>query len=93
MKADFKIGGIWGNCIFWFNEEEFEGDISEDSLFTVCGFKSYPSRVPKAGDTLLGEFEKSWIKFEFVEINRKLDPSDQFCGKVKPIEQQLKIGE
>ena len=45
---------------------------------------------PVVGSTLIGEFKKSFIKFEFVEVTYPGDPPDMFFGVVKAIDQELK---
>ena len=95
---DFKIGGVWGDAIYWANREEFEKDITEESVFTVYGFKSNMifgkrNNRPKVGDILQGDFSRTWIFFEFIEIKWEDNPPDMFWGKVKPIDQLPKTAE
>lgn len=88
MKADYSIGGGWGDHIDWFYLDAFKTwDGNEDQLFRVHGHKQ---DIPKVGQTLMGEFENSFIKFKFMEVERMSDPPDQFFAKVRPIEQELK---
>ena len=87
MKAEYQIGCGWGDSIQWQNPEEFDCDWGEKSRFAVYGFKS---KRPQIGSTLMGEFVESYIKFEFISVDLKLDPKDMFFGIVKPIEQEMK---
>ncbi len=88
MKADYNYGGGWGNSITWTDSSQFQTDKDWEKLtFSVTGFKMV---VPKVGDTLIAEFAKSFIKFEFTKVRRMTDPSDMFFGEVKPIEQEMK---
>lgn len=84
MNADFKIGGGWGNHINWFSPSEFG---KETAYYSVYGHKP---NIPRVGQTLMGEFEKSFIKFEFIQVEQETDPPDMFFGKVKAIERILK---
>jgi len=87
MNADFKICSAWGARIMWSNRKQFqELDLNKD-LFDVDG---HYTPVPRVGQTLIGEFEKSFIKFEFVEVKRYSDPPDMFSATVKCIEQEMK---
>jgi hypothetical protein len=87
LKADYKTGeGLWGNNIGWSQPEQFQ-KISDHKTFKVYG---HCPRIPKVGQTLLGEFVNSWIKFEFVEVRPCGNPSDMFFAEVKPIEQVMK---
>lgn len=87
MEAKYKIGGDFGNRISWSNLNEFEGGELEERTFSVNG---HVPNLPRVGDMLMGEFVKSFIKFEFVEVDPCLDPPDMFFGKVKAIEQEMK---
>lgn len=89
MKGDYELGGGWGNSIQLSNPEQFKY-FNMDTIFNVHGWKSYPQSKPKVGDTLVGEFEKSWMKFEFIEVEYKYDPPDMFFAKVKLIEREEK---
>ncbi len=91
-KADFEIGGGWGNSIQWWQPKEFH-NIKEGGIFSVYGFKSKPFKIPKIGDTLVGQFQKCWMKFIFIEVKWEDNPKDMFWGKVKVTEQILKEGE
>lgn len=46
--------------------------------------------VPLIGETLMDEFNKSFIKFKFMKVERCFDPSDMFFADVTPIEQEMK---
>lgn len=87
LRADYEIGGGWGNKIGWMDPKQFEGPIGYDTVFGVVGWKLHR---PKVGDTLLGEFERSWMLFEFVTVDYKSDPPDMFFADVKIIKQVLK---
>lgn len=94
LKGDFEIGGVWGDKIEWSGDNDF-GSMSEKSIFRVMGFKSATilskkSNIPKAGNTIVGEFEKSYIKFEIIEIDWQNNPQDMFFANVKPIDQRFK---
>jgi len=86
-KADYTIHSGWGDRISWTDTSEFAKGIGGDNKYRVNGH--LPKR-PKVGNTLLGEFEKSWVLFEFVEVELMRDPPDQFFGKVIAIERELK---
>jgi hypothetical protein len=87
MCADYKICSGWGNSIAWSDATEFETNWNENSVFRVHGWQS---KIPKVGQTLLGEFNTTWTKFEFVEVERCGDPRDMFFAKVKPVDQEMK---
>lgn len=88
IKADYEIGGGWGDRIFWCPSDQFDSwDGDENQRFKVAGFKK---NMPRKGQTLLAEFEKSWIVFKFTKINRMHDPPDQFFAYVKPFKQITK---
>lgn len=87
MNCDFDIGGGWGCHVSWLNPEEFNADLTESSVYSVYGH--LPNR-PSVGQTLLGDFKKSKIKFEFISVELMSNPNDMFFAKVKPIAQFLK---
>jgi hypothetical protein len=87
MNTDYKIGGGWGCSICWNNPKDFDTKYKEGSVFEVYGWQPV---IPQKGDTLLGEFKKSWRKFVFIEVKRAGDPRDMFFGKVKLIDAFLK---
>jgi hypothetical protein len=87
-EADFEIGGGWGDAIDWSGKEQFDKQpLNSDQTFACHGWKS---THPKVGQTLKGEFVKSWMIFEFTEIEPCGDPADMFFAKVRPIRQILK---
>lgn len=86
LEADYEIGGGWGCHISWSSTEQLL-DISEDSILDVYG---HHPRIPKQRQTVVGEFNNSFIKFEFLVVERQSNPSDMFFGKVKPVEQVMK---
>ena len=89
MKADFYIHGGWGNHVSW-SSRSFDGINLNTDTVSVNGHMPIK---PKVGDTLIGEFEKSFIKFEFVSVEYPGDPPDMFFGEVKAIEQEMKAVE
>ena len=83
--ADYKIGGGFGCHVRWFKPEEFDAWQGDgEAMFSVWG---HQPRIPKVGETLLGNFQTTKIKFQFVEVEQCRDPADMFFGKVKPIAQ------
>jgi len=86
MKADFKIHSGWGDHIDWLSDDWSKIDMSKD-LISVVGHLQI---IPKVGQTLMGEFKKSFIKFEFVSVKTYSDPSDMFSAQVKAIDQEMK---
>ena len=86
MNADYKIGGDWGNHIEWLVDDWSVVDFNKDKL-RVAGHKRV---IPKRGDTLMGEFEKSFIKFKFLDVRQCSDPPDMFFATVKAVEQEMK---
>ena len=89
MKADFYIHGGWGNHVEWSNKDFSHVNLNTDTV----GVYGHMPIKPKVGDTLIGEFEKSFIKFEFVSVKYPGDPQDMFFGEVKAIEQEMKAVE
>jgi len=86
MQADYTIHSGWGNHIEWINSDFSNIDFNTD-LIEVYG---HMPNKPKVGDTLMGEFQRSFIKFEFVEVSYPGNPPDMFFGKVKTIDQEMK---
>lgn len=86
MKADYTIHTGWGDHVEWNGVKWGNVNLDRDTL-PVYG---HMPRPPRKGDTLMGEFTKSWVKFEFVEVSYPGDPPDMFFGKVKAIEQEMK---
>jgi len=88
FKSDYKMSNGWGDAIQWSDVKQFnERPLAKDQLYDVIGWKS---RRPKVGQTLLAEFENSWMLFEFAEVKYIQDPHDMFFAKVKPIKQEIK---
>ena len=81
MNYDFKIGGGWGNHINWRDLNQFS-EFTKDTIFHVYGHM--PTR-PQKGQTLMDEFKKSFMLFEFVNVEYCRDPSDMFFADVKMI--------
>lgn len=88
MEGDFKLWeNRWGANIVLRDHHRFhELDLNHDAVH-VFGHRT---PRPKVGQTLVGEFQKSWIKFEFVEVEYCRDPSDMFFGVVRAVEQRMK---
>jgi hypothetical protein len=85
---EYQIGGSWGDAIFWSGNKQFvEKRLDGSNTFACHGWKR---RKPEVGDRLVGEFIKSWVTFEFVEVQPCSNPPDMFFAKVRPIHQQLK---
>lgn len=80
----FEIGGTWGDSIQWSGTEQFA---QKQDLFHCHGHKAVH---PKVGDRLKAEFKRSWILFEFVEVNGCSDPQDMFFAKVRLLKQTMK---
>jgi hypothetical protein len=89
MEADYYLGGSWGDKIQLLEPEKMSSlDLNNDTV-PVVGWKS---PRPSVGQTLCGEFEKSWIKFEFVNVRLCADPQDMFFADVKACAQVMKRG-
>lgn len=88
MTADHQIHGGWGNHIEWRDPHQFKDWDGSVKKFDVWGHLPVH---PKVGETILGEFENSFIKFRFVDVKHARDPKDMFFAKVEPIEQEVKI--
>ena len=87
MKGDYTLGGSWGNHISLMDSKGFSGLDLNTAAAAVSG---HTTPRPKVGQTLVGEFQKSFIKFKFIEVKYCEDPPDMFFAKVKAIEQQRK---
>lgn len=85
--ADFKIGGGWGDAINWNGNEQFNCQWQFGQKFECHGWKS---PMPREGQTLCGEFTKSWCLFKFVKVKPCGDPPDMFFATVRLTEQILK---
>lgn len=86
MEADYTIHSGWGDHIEWMTMDWSKVNLDSD-LLSVYG---HITPRPKVGQTLMGEFEKSFLKFEFVKVEYCRDPDDMFFGDVKAIEQEMK---
>lgn len=85
IKADYEMGGGWGDSIGWNGVEQFDKfPLEPQSRFHCHGWKR---NQPSKGQTLRAEFVKSWMIFEFVEVKPCGDPPDMFFAVVKPIHQ------
>lgn len=80
----FEIGGDWSDSIQWCGNEQFT---QKQEVFQCYGHKAVH---PKVGDRLKGEFKKSWILFEFIDVEGCSDPQDMFFAKVRLIKQTMK---
>jgi hypothetical protein len=89
MTADYKAGGGWGDTINWFPDgKQFkEKPLAPDAEYQVVGWKS---KRPVAGETLMAEFKRCWMKFRFVSVEYVSNPNDMFFATVAPIEQEMK---
>jgi hypothetical protein len=56
---------------------------------TVKVFGHHPRR-PVIGQTIVGEFRRSFIKFEFVDVEYVSNPPDMFFADIKAVDQELK---
>ncbi len=91
MPSDFELDNAdYTICHSWGNRIEFIGE-------TVIGDKNRFARVsghqyiiPKQGQTLLAEFQNSWILFEFTKVKPCRNPRDMFFADVKAIGQKPK---
>ena len=86
-KADFGMCSGWGRRISWTDSSQFQKRKLDEDEFDVNG---HHDPVPVVGQTLVAEFQRSWIVFEFVSVERMSDPEDQFFAKVKAVKQVLK---
>lgn len=93
MTADFTLNehrgskSKWGDNIALWQKDNFVNlDINTD-LVPLYGHKT---PLPQVGQTIKGEFQRSWIKFVLVEVNPCNDPPDMFFAKAKAIQQVLK---
>jgi hypothetical protein len=82
----YKMENSWGNTISWTIPDQFLNP-KERETFDCHGWQY---RRPEIGDHLLAEFVKSWMTFEFVEVEYCRDPTDMFFAKVRPIKMELK---
>lgn len=85
MKGDYKLGGFLGISLL--DPEEFHKVDLNTETVRVHG---HITPRPSVGQTLIGEFQKSFILFEFVHVDYCLDPNDQFFADVKVIGQEMK---
>jgi hypothetical protein len=87
LKGDYKLGGTRGHHVSLWDKENFNKIKLNKETVPVYG---HIEPRPKVGQTLVGEFQKSFIKFEFVSIEYCSDPPDMFFADVKAIEQEMK---
>lgn len=87
MNGDYKLGGVWGCHVSLLNPNEFSKTDLNTQTVKVYG---HISPRPRVGQTLVGEFQRSFIKFEFVDVEYCSDPPDMFFAEVKAVYQVLK---
>jgi hypothetical protein len=104
LTADYVIGeGKWGNNIEFVSPEEFQENNLENNLEFSGKWYQFFKRLrlyrvwgcvpiirPQVGETLVGNFKNSYVKFRFVNVEYKSDPPDMFFADVVPIEQEWK---
>lgn len=90
LQGDYELGGGWGARVSLTYPNNFSSLNLNTDLVDVNGH--YTPR-PSVGQTLVGEFEKSYIKFEFIEVKYCRDPDDMFFAKVKAVEQKMKAAQ
>jgi hypothetical protein len=86
-RTEHEISSGWGDALNFMFPEEFQKPWTKRTKFTVTGHKR---RLPKVGDRLKAEFQKSWMVFRFVEVKPCWNPPDMFFGKVVAVEQTMK---
>lgn len=87
LKGDYTLGGGWGDHIDLAYPREFHLlDLNKD-IVKLYGHTPYRIKV---GDTVLGDFQKSWILFKVKKIEYMRDPTDMFFADTVVIKQQLK---
>lgn len=85
IESDFRISSI----LYWTDKDQFDKrPLAENEKYDLVGFMF--SNKPKVGQTVCGEFYRSWVQFEFTEVSPCYDPPDMFFAKVKPINQKQK---
>lgn len=82
----YAVGGQFGDRIEWSDTEQFD-DMETRKEFRCHGWKT---PRPKICDKLKAEFKRSWIEFEFVDVEYCSDPTDMFFAKVRPVKQTMK---
>jgi len=84
IPSDYRASVI----LHWTNTEQFDRlPLGPDQSYDMVGWMW---DKPRVGQTVCVEMQRSWVLYEFVEINPCRDPHDMFFAKVKPIEQKLK---
>lgn len=87
LTGDYKLGGGWGCHVSLLDSDAFKDvDLGKD---TVKVYGHHPE-IPKKGQTVVGEFQNSFIKFEFIRVEREDDPPDMFFADIKAIKQEMK---
>jgi len=89
MNANYELGGGWGHHISLMNKDSFHKVNLSKETVKVYG---HITPRPSVGQTIIGEFQKSYILFEFVDIKYCADPPDMFFAEIKAIDQELKAG-
>lgn len=85
--TEYTMSSDWGDAISWLNPEQFKKEWGQGDVFKVVGHKR---NIPEEGDVLKAEFERSWIRFTFIKVERCGDPHDMFFADVQAFEQQMK---
>ena len=87
MTGDFRLGGGWGRHVSLFHPESFHTiDLAREPV-RVWG---HWLPRPKVGQTLVGEFQRSHLKFRFEKVELCRDPPDMFFAEVRAVEQVMK---
>lgn len=83
-KHEHVMGGCWGNKIAYFKD----GSIPTDHDNGTIQFYGWlpPSNRVKPGQKIVCEYQKSWIVYEFTEIDKQRDPPDMFFAKARLFE-------
>ncbi len=85
--ADFRIGGGWGDHISLWKWDEFEKTDLNRHTVKVYGHKT---PLPKVGQTVVLECQKSWFKFRIETVEGMRDPPDMFWAELRAIDQVWK---
>ena len=83
-QAEFRLNeGGWGQNIRLSSPETFD-------VFQKNSLAGHSQRLPKIGDKISGEFQKSWILFQFVSVIPCGNPADMFFAEVETVDQWAK---
>lgn len=83
LTADHVLGGWWGNAIEIFSKPPYDFN----KPIKITGWKT---PMVKDGQTLLGEFTNSFVKFEIRNVEPCGNPEDMFFADAIAIEQEMK---